>query len=85
MAKYLILFITLVIGFSSGKPDGQRLFEANCLRCHGEDSQKPLSYIKSTYRGKPEEIKKLSKQCPWGKHLSEKEIDLISRWLAGVK
>ncbi len=85
MAKYLMLFLLVSIGVSFAKPEGQKLFEANCLKCHGENSRKPLSYLKKQYKGKPEEVKELSKQCPWGRHLSEKEIDLISRWLAGVK
>ncbi len=85
MAKYLIILSCLFISFSYGKSEGQKLFEQNCLRCHGENSRKPLSYLKRTYKGKPEEIKELAKQCPWGRHLSEEEIDLISKWLAGIK
>ncbi len=87
MVRYLCLIaLTLLLiqlGFS--KPEGQILFEENCLKCHGENSRKPLSYLKREYKGKPDEIKELAKRCPWARNLSDKEIDIISKWLAGVK
>ena len=65
------------------KPEGQVIFENSCLNCHQPDSKKPLSYLQKKYKGKAEEIKELAKRCPWGKGLSEFEIELVSKWLSG--
>jgi len=85
MVRYLFIITLSFLSLAVSKPEGQILFEKNCLKCHGENSRKPLSYLKKEYRGKPDEIKYLAQRCPWARGLSEKEIDTIARWLAGVK
>ncbi len=45
--------------------------------------KKPLSYLKEKYRGKPEAVMELAKRCPWGRGLSNMEIEIVSKWLAG--
>ncbi|MFN3599259.1 MAG: c-type cytochrome [Aquificaceae bacterium] len=63
--------------------EGEMIFKNSCIRCHTEKDKKPISYLKERYKGKPEEIKELAKRCPWGKGLSDMEIELVSNWLAG--
>lgn len=62
--------------------EGELIFKNSCLRCHTDKDRKPLSYLKEKYRGKPEEVMKLAKICPWGRGLSEMEIEIVSKWLS---
>ena len=79
----VLLFLALIFSFGFAKPEGQVIFENSCLRCHQPNSNKPLSYLQKKYKGKAEEVMELAKRCPWGKGLSELEIELVSRWIAG--
>ncbi len=65
--------------------EGELIFKNSCQRCHLEGSKKPLSYLKQKYKGKPEAVMELARNCPWGKGLSQMEIELVSRWLAGLQ
>ncbi|WP_448588416.1 c-type cytochrome [Thermocrinis sp.] len=81
MKGLLVYVFLLSIGFA--KPEGQVVFENSCLRCHQPDSKKPLSYLQKKYKGKAQEVVELAKRCPWGRGLSDLEIELVSRWIAG--
>jgi cytochrome c551/c552 len=63
--------------------DGEMIFKNYCMRCHTEKDKKPLSYLKEKYKGKPEAVMDLAKKCPWGIGLSNMEIEIVSKWLAG--
>lgn len=79
------LLILLMASIVFAKSEGQALFESQCLRCHTEKSQKPVSLLKQKYKGKPQEVAELAKRCPWGKGLSDMEVELVSKWLAGLE
>ena len=76
----LLLFINLC--FAS---EGELIFKNSCMRCHTDKDKKPLSYLKEKYKGKPEVVMELAKRCPWGQGLSDMEVELVSKWLAGIK
>ena len=63
--------------------DGEVIFKNFSMRCRTEKDKKPLSYLKEKYRGKPEAVMELAKRCPWGRGLSNMEIEIVSKWLAG--
>ncbi len=65
--------------------EGELIFKNSCMRCHTDKNKKPLSYLREKYKGRPEAVMELAKRCPWGRGLSGMEIELVSRWLAGVK
>jgi len=79
MVKIPLLVLTLSCAAVAG---GKDLYEHHCLRCHTENSQTPTSLIRDRFRGNPEGIVELSKRCPWGRSLSEMEIELIAEWLS---
>ncbi len=81
MKKLYIILLLVSLGFAS---EGELIFKNSCIRCHTDKDKKPLSYLKEKYRGKPEAVMELAKRCPWGQGLSEMEIELVSKWLAGV-
>ncbi|MFN3871117.1 MAG: c-type cytochrome [Aquificaceae bacterium] len=80
MRRLFLVFLLTGCAFSS---EGEMIFKNSCMRCHTEKDKKPLSYLKEKYKNKPEEIKELAKRCPWGQGLSDMEIELVSKWLAG--
>ncbi|ADC89470.1 hypothetical protein Thal_0837 [Thermocrinis albus DSM 14484] len=80
---WILVVLSFMLAYS--KEDGRVIFENACLRCHTENSSKPLRYLMEKYKGKAEEVKALARRCPWGKGLSDMEIDLVSRWLAGQR
>ncbi|MEN3028810.1 MAG: cytochrome c [Aquificaceae bacterium] len=82
--KRLFLSFLLVTGCTFAS-EGELIFKNSCMRCHTEKDKKPLNYLKEKYRGKPEAVRELAKNCPWGRGLSDMEIELVSKWLAGVK
>jgi len=65
------------LGFAS---EGKLIF-----KCHTDKDKRPLGYLKEKYKGKPEAVMELAKRCPWGQGLSDMEIELVSKWLAGIK
>ncbi|RMH05498.1 MAG: cytochrome c [Aquificota bacterium] len=75
----------MLLSLACAKEAGQVIFENSCKRCHGEGSPKPLSYLQQKYKGNPQAIIHMAKACPWGRRLSEMEIELVSKWIAGVK
>ncbi len=78
------MFILLTLTYSAfALPEGEVLFKNHCMRCHTQESPKPLSFLKKKYADKPHEVMELAKRCPWGKGLSDMEIEIIARWLAG--
>ncbi len=79
-ASVLLLFI---LGLSFGKPEGQVIWETQCQRCHVGEGKKDLNYLRQKYRNNPQGIRDLAKVCPWGKSLSDMEIELVSKWIAG--
>jgi len=81
----VVVHLLLLFSFALAKPEGQIIFENNCLRCHQEGSKKPLSYLKKEYKGRADAVMVLAKQCPWGQGLSDMEIEIVSKWLAGEK
>lgn len=80
-----VAYILFLLGIVFAKPEGQIIFENSCLRCHQEGSKKPLSYLKKEYKGRADAVMVLAKQCPWGRNLSDMEIEIVSKWLAGEK
>ncbi|MEW6655273.1 MAG: cytochrome c [Aquificota bacterium] len=80
MKKLILLTVLINLSFAS---DGEMIFKNFCMRCHTEKDKKPLSYLKEKYRGKPEAVMELAKRCPWGRGLSNMEIEIVSKWLAG--
>ncbi|WP_340690468.1 cytochrome c [Hydrogenobacter thermophilus] len=79
----VFIYTAFLVGFAFAVSEGQMIFENNCLRCHQEGSKKPLSYLKKEYKGRADAIMVLAKQCPWGRNLSDMEIEMVSRWIAG--
>ncbi|MEZ0360352.1 MAG: cytochrome c [Hydrogenobacter sp.] len=79
----ILLYIVLFLSYAFAVPEGQMIFENNCLRCHQEGSKKPLSYLKKEYKGRSDAVMILAKQCPWGRNLSDMEIEIVSKWIAG--
>lgn len=79
----LLLILTLLFSTAVAKPEGQIIWESQCQRCHQPGSSKPLSYLKQKYKGNPQGIEEMAKVCPWGKGLSEMEIELVSKWISG--
>lgn len=72
----MIFVLSLLIStLLFAKEPGQVVFENSCQRCHTEGSKKPLSYLREKYKGKPEAITQMAKVCPWGKGLSDMEIN----------
>ena len=65
--------------------EGELIFKNSCMRCHTDRDRKPLSYLKEKYKGKPEAVMELAKRCPWGKGLSDMEIEIVSKWLSNSK
>ncbi|RMH80852.1 MAG: cytochrome c [Acidobacteria bacterium] len=82
--RYLMALL-LMSTFTFAKPPGEVIFQNSCERCHAEGSKKPLSYLRQKYRSNPQGIMELAKVCPWGKNLSDMEIELVSRWIAEGK
>ncbi len=78
-----VLLIGVLCGVSLASSEGEDLFRANCLKCHRDNSPAPVFLMKEKFRGKPELIVELAKKCPWGKNLSELEVELIAEWLSG--
>ncbi|MCS7261801.1 MAG: cytochrome c [Aquificaceae bacterium] len=76
--------LLLLTGFALSS-EGEIIFKNSCMGCHTEKDRKPLKYLKEKYKGKPQAVAELAKRCPWGQGLSELEIELVSKWLAGVK
>ncbi len=76
MKRLFLVFLLMGFAFSL---EGEMIFKNSCIRCHTEKDKKPLSYLKVKYKDKPEEIKELAKRCPWGKGLSDMEIELVSK------
>ncbi|MEJ5339682.1 MAG: c-type cytochrome [Aquificaceae bacterium] len=79
------LFAVLFLINLSFAVEGELIFKNSCMRCHTDKDKKPLGYLKEKYKGKPEAVAELARRCPWGQGLSEMEIELVSKWLAGVK
>lgn len=80
----ILTAVLAFIGFCLSS-DGETIFRNSCIGCHQENSKKPLSYLKQKYRGRSLEVVQLAKNCPWGKNLSELEIELVSKWLANER
>ncbi|MCS6957074.1 MAG: cytochrome c [Aquificaceae bacterium] len=79
-----LIHVTLALGFAFAS-EGELIFKNSCMGCHTDKDKKPLSYLKEKYKGKPDAVMQLAKRCPWGQGLSDMEIELVSKWLAGVK
>ncbi|MFN3813859.1 MAG: c-type cytochrome [Aquificaceae bacterium] len=79
----MFLYLFLLTSLALAVPEGKVIFDNNCLRCHQEGSKKPLSYLMREYKGRADAIMVLAKQCPWGRNLSDMEIEIVSRWIAG--
>ncbi len=82
MGKVVLILALVQIALSS---EGKVLFETHCMKCHAQNSPKPLTYLKEKYRNNPQAVINLAKRCPWGRDLSEMEIKIIAEWLSGKK
>ncbi|MEN3034170.1 MAG: cytochrome c [Aquificaceae bacterium] len=82
MRALLSILAIFAMSFAS---EGETIFRNSCLGCHQENSRKPLSFLKQKYKNRSLEVIQLAKNCPWGKNLSDLEIELVSKWLADEK
>lgn len=80
-----IFTLLILISLSFAESEGHYLFKNHCLRCHAENSPKPIPYLKSKYKGNKDAVIQMAKRCPWGKGLSDMEIEVIAEWLSGGK
>ncbi|RLJ70968.1 cytochrome c553 [Hydrogenivirga caldilitoris] len=80
-----IITLLFLINAAFAVHEGEILFKNHCIKCHAQDSKKPLKYLRQKFQNNPEGVIQLAKRCPWGQGLSDMEVKLIAEWLSGSK